>query len=461
MRISRARVLFATAAACCVLMLFRAERDISLHQRHLHPLRSLIVIEDASEMHVAGTPQRALHAAQAASPLDSPASSPAAVRRVACDLLFAIPTVHREHAVDYLNLTLEALLCELPDPKSLSSSSPAICVAVYEARHLPRGSSAGVRTSFDKARSILAGMRPDIIFLSAPSTFNNSLLSAAERAGSASGPGKAAATKRQTADVARMLLAVAPLSRAHVVLMEDDWLLCQGAMDAIRYLRTKASIYQREWAALRFSYGLNGIMMHTKDLGAMATFLLDPSSDPDNDLPDAPVDHLVYRWLRGKYSGGRNYFGRRHIMAFRHTLFWHIGDSSAVGNSAARHRPKCYGLTKEWLFDKEAFHVDDCPDDDLWPCTGRPTSESEGADELRRLSERTVTTAAGASQCGASRLCWHRPTLRGGPMETQCAAHLLCPKENTGLGETSEAPCITSPPEYSDGDRIVTKTGHS
>ena len=43
---------------------------------------------------------------------------------------------------------------------------------------------------------------------------------------------------------------------------------------------------------------------------------------------DAPVDHLTYRWLRGKYAGGRAYFGARRIIAFRHTLFWHVGDAS-------------------------------------------------------------------------------------------------------------------------------------
>ena len=35
-------------------------------------------------------------------------------------------------------------------------------------------------------------------------------------------------------------------------------------------------------------------------VGALARFLLHPA-DADNPLPDAPVDHLVYRWLRGKH----------------------------------------------------------------------------------------------------------------------------------------------------------------
>ena len=77
---------------------------------------------------------------------------------------------------------------------------------------------------------------------------------------------------------------------------------------------------------------------------------------------------MTYRWLRGKYASARSHFRTRRIIAFRHTLFWHVGDASAVGNSAQRHKPKCYGLTKEWLFEQESFHEDECPDDDLWPC---------------------------------------------------------------------------------------------
>ena len=47
----------------------------------------------------------------------------------------------------------------------------------------------------------------------------------------------------------------------YVVLMEDDWLLCDGGMGALLYLLQKATLYRPDWAALRFSYGLNGILL--------------------------------------------------------------------------------------------------------------------------------------------------------------------------------------------------------
>ena len=134
-------------------------------------------------------------------------------------------------------------------------------------------------------------------------------------------------------------------------------MVCEGGLAAIAYLLAKVELYAPDFAALRFSYGLNGILLHAADLPALARFLLDPAAEPDNPLPDAPVDHLTYRWLRGKYSGARAHFGVRRIVAFRHTLFWHVGDASAVGNTAARHKPRCFALNKEWLFEQESFHV--------------------------------------------------------------------------------------------------------
>ena len=184
-----------------------------------------------------------------------------------------------------------------------------------------------------------------------------------------------ARTRRQTADVAQMLRALAPRTTAYLALLEDDWLLCEGGLRALLYLEAKASLYRPDWAALRFSYGLNGILLRSADAPALAAFLEDPAAERENKEPDAPVDHLAYRFLRGKYAGARAYFGARRIVAFRHTLFWHIGGVSAVqgsATSAERHRPPCFARTGEWLFDSERFHADECPDDDVWPCAPRP-----------------------------------------------------------------------------------------
>ena len=76
-----------------------------------------------------------------------------------------------------------------------------------------------------------------------------------------------------------------------------------------------------------------------------------------------------------------------------------FASASAVGNAVSRHKPKCYGLTKEWLFEQESFHIDECPDDDICPCDRRPNSSTRAAKHvskrsahMAKISLRTVAT---------------------------------------------------------------------
>ena len=410
----------------------------------------------------ASIPARRIGHSPAPSTTGAGVSRPAAEQQMhttlGCELLFAIPTVARPNANNnYLNITLEALLCQLPP----FDVSPRVCIGVFEPRRPPAATyTDGLEqpTPFELARVALSS-RPEarsrVLFVRPPAVESAAAIAAfaaAERAANGRAVGskkvpRLGATKRQTVDVARMLLALQPHASSYLVLMEDDWLLCDGGMDAIRYLLAKASIYRPDWAALRFSYGLNGILLPSADLSAFAAFLLDPAAEPDNNLPDAPVDHLAYRWLRGKYTGGKRYFGSRRIVAFRHSLFWHIGDASAIGNLQSRHKPKCYGVNKEWLFEQESFHTDECADDDVWPCTGRPREGSDAAKKLAELAQVTAEHAPGAEACDAYRVCWGRPTgerTRGiGDGGRKCASRLQC------RGAGGQAPCVPTEPEYS------------
>lgn len=373
-----------------------------------------------------------------------------------CELLFTMPTVSRgSSGVSYLNVTLEALLCQISEV----SAPPRVCIFVYE----PRAPSAGLAdgpTAFEAAERSLAShpynLRTRVLFVRGS---NHAGVTGGSAGGGGRGPSvngpapnpasKLARTRQQTKDVAHMLLALQSVTSArHIVLMEDDWILCEGGLRAIGYLLAKASLYQPEFAALRFSYGLNGLLLPATDLTPLARFLLDPAAEPENVLPDAPVDHLTYRWLRGKYGGGRRYFGRRRIMAFRHTLFWHVGDASAVGNAKSRHKPKCYGLTREWLFEQESFHVDDCPEDDLWPCsspTFAPAANSQRGLAVRQLMEHAEASASGgAARCGAARLCWQQPATSG--KAAQCARSLRCGAN--GQKPATAKNCLQTLPEY-------------
>ena len=362
----------------------------------------------------------------------------------------------RGSGINYLNITLEALLCQLPPLEA----TPRVCIGVFEPRHAQSASP----TPFELARAALAraspAVRARVLFVRPPSeaaTAGGDAEAAAldgavrraekaiEKVALARGASShLAATKRQTFDVARMLLALRPLTSRYLVVMEDDWLLCDGAMGALLYLLSKARLlHEHAWAMLRFSYGLNGLLLQARDVQPTARFLLDPAADEENNLPDAPVDHLAYRWFRGKYRHGRAHFGSRRILAFRHALFWHFGDASAIGNANTRHKPKCYALNREWLFELESFHQDACPDDDMCPCDARPADGSAAARALRLLEERTFTANAAAERCGARRVCWGRPAA--GP---SCASRLQCGGARDGIDK--RAPCLRTLPEYAD-----------
>ena len=326
----------------------------------------------------------------------APATAAAAASKSDCWMLLAMPSAPRDGGRDYLNATLDALLCQL----AAAPPTPGrVCVAVYDVR----ADGGGDDAPFDRARRRVRS--PDVLFVR-----GGAREPARRRAATTD---LVARTRRQTADVARMLRALAPRTTAYLALLEDDWLLCEGGLRALLYLEAKASLYRPDWAALRFSYGLNGILLRSADAPALAAFLEDPAAERENKEPDAPVDHLAYRFLRGKYAGARAYFGARRIVAFRHTLFWHIGGVSAVqgsATSAERHRPPCFARTGEWLFDSERFHADECPDDDVWPCAPRPPPNSSRARRLRALARDAVAgSAGGARECGPTRLCWQRP----------------------------------------------------
>ena len=192
-----------------------------------------------------------------------------------CQLLFVMPTVAREGRANYLNSTLDALLCQL---RSAPHESLRVCIGVFEPRP-----QAVTPTPFELARRSLAkapaNVRNRVLFVRASDDASSSSSSSQALRGTirralksaddaVSRLGKLGLTKRQTVDVARMLLAFQTRSSRYLVLMEDDWLLCDGGMDALRYLITKASLYHgaNNWAALRFSYGLNGILVQTSDI---------------------------------------------------------------------------------------------------------------------------------------------------------------------------------------------------
>jgi len=133
-------------------------------------------------------------------------------------VIFAIPTAPRSQNEDYLNLTLEALLCQLP-PAELTSRR--VCLAVYDTR-------ATAAEEDDSPFARAARHRPDLLYVR-PSGAQVEAAAAAEARVT---DRKTQRTRRQTVDVAHMLQQLAPKARSLLVLLEDDWLLCEGGTAA-------------------------------------------------------------------------------------------------------------------------------------------------------------------------------------------------------------------------------------
>ena len=124
----------------------------------------------------------------------------------------------------------------------------------------------------------------------------------------------------------------------HVLLMEDDWLVCPSALLALQYLLDKAYAYDEDWLALRVSYGFNGVVVRGgADLRSLRRHL---ESHPWR----RPPDHLLFEWFSGERPDTKAYAAGRSYRVFRHNLFYHIGALSTLNQPKTRFTPGCYSL---------------------------------------------------------------------------------------------------------------------
>ena len=123
--------------------------------------------------------------------------------------------------------------------------------------------------------------------------------------------------RQQTRDVARLTRGVHSRFRQtpYVLLIEDDFVLCDAALPKILGLLSPTAGIELDWSAIRLSYGLCGIVFQRKDLLAFADYIVDRQFY-------RPVDILAYYWF-ARESSQRQEAAIAHFGAVtRNEHFW-------------------------------------------------------------------------------------------------------------------------------------------
>ena len=153
--------------------------------------------------------------------------------------------------------------------------------------------------------------------------------------------------RQQTCDVVSMMRRAVkefPTCRWYMF-MEDDFVMCDSALKALRHAAAKADAYNPGWSGLRISFGLNGVVVPCKDVPKMADFMLSKSSW-------RPADLLSVYWLASIANEGRLYMQGRKMSVYRYNMMNHIGRVSTYPGRTTGQQVnmflKCYDMLNPW-----------------------------------------------------------------------------------------------------------------
>jgi hypothetical protein len=281
-------------------------------------------------------------------------------------LVIGIPTIARAHNEDYLLRSLATLAAQLPLSKSDLMYGQVLMIVVNM-----QGAESGPHQRYEEAKALYSQSKsspnPKAIYFEfidnkdITDTFEDPLSgrTALNDLGNANKPGFR--VRKQTRNIVSVMRRSEGKGKYYLFL-EDDMQFCPSGLLAIQYLLDKSSRYHHDWLAIRASYGMNGIFLHSKDIRPFGDYLLKGQAR-------RPPDHLVVEWYAGESVESRKYKGDRVNIGFRYNLFHHIGAVSTLRTEKSATYPGCYDhLLEPTVFQVEAFNPRECPHDDIWPC---------------------------------------------------------------------------------------------
>ena len=335
--------------AIVAVQLLLVHKQTAMHVPDLHPLQTqqkteatklLQSLEDARQR--LETVQADLRRQQAALATERAAlerlrnaTVPAAPAAPAAPTLIQGILMHVDRPENYLRRALASLLTECRETAPLR-------ILVVDA------TPGAERDAFVSARRD-HGRSPIVTFVRLASSQRRRLLGSPQK------------TARQARDVARaMKLALEQKRFTYAFLLEDDWVACPNLLgNVFTALHRAEAVHGTNFAALRVSYGLNGILVPQTRLSSLAKHVEQRASKK-------PPDLAFTEWALDQ--NGK-------LIAYRHNLFVHVGSKSAVGNSGSRWNAACFELLFDWLQKGvEAFDVAKCAHDSISPCDPPPRS---------------------------------------------------------------------------------------
>jgi hypothetical protein len=272
-------------------------------------------------------------------------------------LAIGIPTIGRRNQEDYLLQCLAAIADQLPsDPSDLLYANVLVVVVNLQSDPLEH-------IRYQEAKKLYSNpqINPKAIYFEFHDHAGPDHNPYPDRHdhGTANHPGHL--VRKQTRDLVKVI-ELSKEKSSYYMFLEDDMILCASGYQTLSYLINKASRYHPNWLAIRLSYGMNGIIMNSKDVIVFGQYLLKHQAR-------RPPDHLVVEWYAGETPESKSYKGSRANIGFRYNLFHHLGTVSTLRSSSSPKYLTCYEeLLEPTVFAVEAFNVKQCPNDDIWPC---------------------------------------------------------------------------------------------
>ena len=283
-------------------------------------------------------------------------------------LIIGLPSVSRSspEARQYLNHTLQSIRRQLP-------SDPTHPLYGRVHVYVMNNQMEGAHEMWEALREELR-TEPHFHFLVNDGSLHDD--NPAQRdAGTSNEPGWR--VRKQTRDVVAVMNAAARKS-SYYMLMEDDFTFCPSLLRLIPYLVNKAHVLDPRWFSLKFSFGMNGYILHNGDDTAhLSAYLLRKQRL-------RPPDHLIVEWSAGEKESAAYKLDRPHVI-YRYNMLHHLGTVSSLRSAHQGEYPPCWhDMNTQVVFEVESFRVSECGHTDIWPCwsaerieKARPGSERE------------------------------------------------------------------------------------